>query len=87
VEYILSKKIIQIPIDEKLLKELNSVSKKQRKARAELIREACAGYLVKIEQQELDRIYQQGYEDFPETPDVGEAQIVMLKHILPEENW
>ena len=83
----MSKKIIQIPIDEKLLKELNSVSKKQCKARAELIREACAGYLVKIEQQELDRIYQQGYEHIPETSDTGESQMAMLKDIVPGEKW
>ena len=51
------KKVIQVPVDAKLLKELDTLSKKQHKARAEVIREACAQYITKVEEAELDRQY------------------------------
>ncbi len=40
-----------------------------------------------MKQKRLDWIYQRGYEKTPETPDIGEAQIVILKFILPNEKW
>ena len=81
------KKVIQVPVDEQLLIALDQTSKKQNKARAELIREACQCYLEQVESEELDRLYQQGYERVPEEPDSGEAQIVLVGEILPEEAW
>ena len=81
------KKVIQVPIDEELLKNLDSLSEKRGKARAEVIREACVTYLHQIENDNLDRIYIQGYKKIPEQPDVGEAQIKMMGEILSKESW
>jgi len=39
------KKVIQVPVDEELLSALDQLSKKQSKARSELIRQACQRYL------------------------------------------
>lgn len=83
----MAKKVIQVPIDEGLLKDLDNLSKKQRKARSELIRQACQHYLRQVESEELDRLYQQGYKKVPEEPELGEAQIALAGEILPKESW
>jgi len=81
------KKVIQVPVDEELLIALDQTSRKQKKARAELIREACECYLEQMESEELDRLYRQGYEKLPEEPELGEAQIGLAGETLPEESW
>ena len=81
------KKVIQVPVDEELLAALDHLSRKQRKARSELIRQACHRYLGQVESEELDRLYQQGYEKFPEQPELGEAQVALAGEILSKESW
>ena len=81
------KKVIQVPVDEKLLTELDRVSKKQSEARSEIIRRACRQYLDQVESEEMDRQYQQGYRRLPEGAGVGEAQVILAGEILPEESW
>lgn len=81
------KKVIQVPVDEELLKSLDSLSKKQRKARSEVIRQACSRYLRQVESEELDRIYQQGYKRIPEKSETGEGQIAVSGEILSKESW
>jgi metal-responsive CopG/Arc/MetJ family transcriptional regulator len=83
----MTKKIIQVPVDENLLKRLDYFSVKQNKARAEVIREACQSYLAAIETEDLERQYKEGYERIPESIDAGKAQEAMLSEILPEESW
>jgi len=82
-----AKKVIQVPVDEELLKNLDSLSKKQRKARSEVIRQACSRYLRQVEDEELDRLYQQGYIRIPEETEAGEIQIAMSAEILSRESW
>jgi metal-responsive CopG/Arc/MetJ family transcriptional regulator len=81
------KKVIQVPVDEELLVALDQRSRKQNKARAELIREACQAYLEQVESDELDRLYQQGYERVPEESKLGNAQANLVVGILPKESW
>lgn len=83
----MAKKVIQVPVDEALLKELDSLSKKQRKARSELIRQACLRYLHEMEHEELDKLYQQGYKRIPEESDLGEAQVALVEGIASKESW
>ena len=83
----MTKKVIQVPVDEELLNGLDNLSKKQHKARAELIRQACLHYLQQVEYKELDRLYRQGYEKIPEESEVGEAQIDMAGQVMPKELW
>ncbi|MFC1966549.1 ribbon-helix-helix protein, CopG family [Chloroflexota bacterium] len=83
----MAKKVIQVPVDEELLIALDQLSKKQSKARSELIRQACQRYLKQVESEELDRLYQQGYERLPEELGLGEAQIALTGDILPKESW
>ena len=81
------KKVIQVPVDRELLDCLDRVSRKQKRARAELIREACLSYLRLVEEEESDAIYRLGYEKFPEKEAVGRAQIELSAGVLQEENW
>ena len=83
----MSKTIIQVPIDKELLRELNKISTEQSKSRAEVIRHACRNFLKETEEEKLDRIYQEGYKRIPETTEMGESQIKMLKNIWPKETW
>jgi metal-responsive CopG/Arc/MetJ family transcriptional regulator len=83
----MAKKVIQVPIDEKLLTALDKLSRKQSKARSEIIRQACQHYLERVESEELDRIYQQGYERLPEEAEIGKAQVTITGEILPRESW
>lgn len=81
------KKVIQVPVDNDLLISLDQLSRKQRKPRSELIRQACQRYLGQVESEELDRLYQQGYEKLPEEAELGETQIALAGEILLKESW
>jgi len=81
------KKVIQVPVDQGLLGALDRMSRRQNRARAELIREACQAYLARVESEEMDRLYQQGYERLPEELRLGEMQAALAAEILPEESW
>lgn len=83
----MGKKVIQVPIDPELLSAIDQLSKKQHQARSELIRQACQHYLMQLETEELERLYQQGYEKLPEETKVGEAQAVLATEIFPTESW
>ncbi len=83
----MTKKVIQVPVDPELLAALDQLAKKRRKARAELIRDACQQYLREVENEELDRRYKDGYEAVPEDPEVGEAQADLTGQVLPQESW
>lgn len=83
----MTKKIIQVPVDEELLQALDHVSAKLHKARAAVIRQACKQYLTRMEQEELDKLYQQGYEKSPEEHEWGVVQMNLATQILPKESW
>lgn len=83
----MAKKVIQVPVDEKLLTALDKLSRKQSQARSEIIRRACQHYLEQMESDELDKIYQQGYERIPEDAEIGEAQVSISGEILSGESW
>ena len=83
----MTKRIIQVPVDEELLQALDQISGKLNKARAEVIRQACKHYLTQMKREELDRLYQQGYEKVPEEPELAEAQINLAGQILSKEPW
>jgi metal-responsive CopG/Arc/MetJ family transcriptional regulator len=84
---VMAKKVIQVPIDEELLEELDNLSQKQRKARAEVIRNACLIYLKQIKEDYLDNSYRQGYLKIPEKPDTGKAQIALSGELFTREEW
>ena len=80
-------KIIQVPMDEKLLRAVNRRAKARRSTRAALIRAACDAYLRKLEEEELDRRYIEGYRRKPENPVWGEVGAKLAAEVLPPEDW
>ena len=80
-------KVIQVPLDDKLLRSLNREAKALRLTRAALIREACLEHLRRLEEQEMDRRYVEGYRRRPEKPAWGEAGAKLAAEVWPEETW
>jgi metal-responsive CopG/Arc/MetJ family transcriptional regulator len=83
----MSMKIIQVPIDNVLLGAVTRLAKVRRSTRAALIREACQRYLERIEEEELDRKYVEGYRCKPESASVGKLGERMAKEVWPKEDW
>ncbi len=80
-------KVIQVPMDEKLVRAVNREARALRSTRAALIRAACEDYLRRIAEQELDRRYVEGYRRKPEKSDWGKMGAKMAAQVLPEERW
>jgi metal-responsive CopG/Arc/MetJ family transcriptional regulator len=83
----MSKKVIQVPVDEDLLGALDEASRSEKRKRADLIREACREYLKRRRTDMLDRVYQEGYERVPEDSALGEAQVALFGAIFGDEVW
>ncbi|MBL7166378.1 MAG: ribbon-helix-helix protein, CopG family [Dehalococcoidales bacterium] len=83
----MAKKVIQVPVDEGLLEELDNLSRKQRRARSELIRQACRTYLRQTKQEEMDKVYKLGYQKIPEEAELGEAQVTAVGETISRESW
>jgi len=83
----MSMKVIQVPIDNVLLGAVTRLAKVRRLTRAALIREACQRYLERIEEEELDRKYVEGYRRKPESASVGKLGERMAKEVWPKEDW
>jgi hypothetical protein len=80
-------KVIQVPMDERLLEAVNVRAKSRRSTPAALIREACKQYLHRVDQKGLERKYQEGYRRKPESPLVGKLGEKMAQEVWPEETW
>ena len=80
-------KVIQVPMDERLLKEVNRKAKVQLSTRAAFIRKACEEYLRNLEVQELERQYIEGYRRKPENPGWGKLGARLAAQVWPEEDW
>ncbi len=83
-------KIIQVPMNEDLLERLDAYSSERGQSRSAFIREACAEYVAKLTEEELDRQYAEAYRKFPE----GEEEAVWarmgeqeLAKRLAEDEW
>ena len=84
------KKIVQVPLDEELLKTLDHLSRRQGQSRSALIREACAKYIATAEKEELVRQYIEGYRRMPETQDeldFAESSAKALAELLADDAW
>ena len=80
-------RVIQVPMEEQLLHAVNRKAKERRSTRAALIRTACEQYLQKLEEDELDRRYAEGYRRHPERPALGKAGAKLAAQVWPREDW
>lgn len=82
-----AKKVIQVPMEEALVQMLDSWSQKLGRSRADMVREACRRYLKRVEHEDLDRNYREGYDRFPEEPIMAHTQVALIAEVLPKEEW
>lgn len=78
---------IHVQIDEELLGELDLLSRKQNRSRAELILDACRRYVRQLETATLDQSYRESYETLPEDTSLAQTQVALLKNVLVNEEW
>lgn len=79
-------KVIQVPMGEELLKAMNRKAKVPRSSRAAVIRKACEEYIRKLEEEELDRQYIEGYRRKPEDPIWGKTGSQLAAEVWPQED-
>ena len=80
-------KVIQVPMEDKLLTAVNRKAKARKSTRAALIRAACEEYLRRLEEEELDRRYVAGYRRKPEDSAWGKAGARLAAQVWPKEDW
>jgi hypothetical protein len=82
-----SNRIIQVPIEEKLLKQIDATAGIVSESRSAFIREACQQRLKSLHARELDRLYIEGHQNRPENLDWAESSAQLLSKRLPKEKW
>jgi len=80
-------KVIQVPMDESLLRAVSERAKSRRSTRAAFIRQACTDYLHRLDQETLERKYLEGYRRKPESPLAGKLGEKMAREVWPRETW
>jgi len=80
-------KVIQVPMDEELLKAVNRRAKSRRSSRSAFIREACQQHLERLNEEELERQYVEGYRRMPEGSAGGKLGEGMAQEVWPKEDW
>ena len=81
------KKIIQVPIEDDLLKRIDATAGMVAESRAAFIREACQQRLKTLQARELDRLYMEGHKRQPEDLAWAESSAKLLSKRLPKEKW
>ena len=82
-----SKKIIQVPIEDELLKRIDATAGVVAESRAAFIRQACQQRLKSLRAKELDRLYIEGHRSRPENLNWARSSAQLLSKRLPKEKW
>jgi metal-responsive CopG/Arc/MetJ family transcriptional regulator len=82
-----STKIIQVPMEEKLLKQIDETAGVVAESRSAFIREACQQRLKSLQGESLDRVYIEGHQKHPENVDWARSSAKLLSKRLPKEKW
>lgn len=72
---------------EELLETLDHYSRKSGKSRAAFIREACADYVARSQQDELDRQYVESYRKHPESGSESDWRLRNAAAVWGDEEW
>ena len=81
------KKVIQVPIEDDLLKRIDVTAGIVAESRAAFIREACQQRLKTLQARELDRLYMEGHKRRPEDLAWAESSAKLFSKRLPKEKW
>ena len=82
-----SNRIVQVPMEEELLNQIDAIAGIVAESRAAFIREACQQRLKSLHAKELDRLYIEGHQSHPESLDWAESSAKLLSKRLPKEKW
>lgn len=82
-----SSKIVQVPMEDELLKRIDATAGIVAESRAAFIREACKLRLKTLQHKERDRLYIEGHQSRPEDLDWAESSAKLLSKRLPKEKW
>ena len=82
-----SKKTIQMPIDDELLKRIDLTAGVLAESSAAFIRESCQQRLKSLQAKEMDRLYIEGHRSQPEDLAWAESAARLLSKRLPKEKW
>jgi hypothetical protein len=82
-----SSRIIQVPMEEELLKQIDANAGIVAESRAAFIREACQQRLKSLHAKELDRLYIEGHQNRPENLDWAQSSAKLLSKRLSKEKW
>jgi metal-responsive CopG/Arc/MetJ family transcriptional regulator len=81
-------KIIQVPMDERFVANLDDLSRRRSESRSALIREACRLYMKALQDEEFDRQYEESYRRFPEPASENAALLQLAAEGFDaDENW
>jgi hypothetical protein len=80
-------KIVQVPMEEELLKRIDATAGIVAESRAAFIREACQQRLKSLHSKELDQLYIEGHQKRPENLDWAKSSAKLLSKRLPKEKW
>ena len=80
-----STKIIQVPMEEELLKQIDATAGVVAESRSAFIREACQQRLKSLHAN--DRLYIEGHQSHPEDLDWAKSSAALLSKRLPKEKW
>ena len=78
-------KIIQVPIEEDLVKRIDETAGTVVESHAAVIRNACQQRLKNLQAKELDRLYIEGHQSHPEDLDWARSSAKLLSKRLPKE--
>lgn len=82
-----SNKIVQVPMEDELLKRIDATAGIVAESRAAFIREACQLRLKTLRDKERDRLYIAGHQSRPEDLDWAESSAKLLSKRRPKEKW
>ena len=82
-----SNKIVQVPMEDELLKRIDATADIASESRAAFIRKACQPRQKTKHAEELDRLYIEGHQSRPENLDWAESSAKLLSRRLPKEKW
>ncbi len=81
------KRIIQVLMGAHLIGILDNLAKVRGVPRAEIIRDACSKMLRELDDDELDRICEEGYRRIPDDGEFAEAAWKAMAEVLGPEDW
>jgi hypothetical protein len=82
-----SNKIIQVPMEDEILKRIDATAGVVAESRAAFIREACQLRLKALHDRERDRLYIEGHQNRPEDLDWAKSSAKLLSKRLLTEKW